>query len=394
MNLPVNVEYIINTLEKAGYEGYAVGGCVRDHLMGLEPHDYDITTSALPEKVKELFGHTVDTGIEHGTVTVMIGKTGYEVTTFRIDGKYSDSRHPESVTFTSDLEGDLSRRDFTVNAIAYSPEKGYVDMFSGVEDIKLRIIRGVGDPDKRFKEDALRMMRALRFSAQLDFSVEAETMKALRENASLIVNISSERVRDELLKLVLSKHTERLALMLDSGLMGYVLPELVPLLENVNLSFYRRLNVLSQSPALRLAYILFPLGEKKVKDILKRLKFDNKTIALTLLLVRNTNIKTDDMYCVRRIISLSGSDSMTMIEYLCAVNSEDISRVLALHNKIRANKDCCSLKELAVDGKVLAEMGIKGRAVGRALAAALDYVMRFPDRNEREKLLGFLRSIS
>ena len=200
MQLPEQVKFIISELNKNGYEGYIVGGCVRDYLMGIPPHDYDITTSALPEEVKAIFPHTVDTGIEHGTVTVIIDKIGYELTTYRIDGEYKDNRHPEQVIFTDKLAGDLSRRDFTVNAIAYNDQRGYVDMFGGMEDIKKAIIKGVGEPSKRFQEDALRMMRAIRFSAQLGFTIEPDTFKAIEKLNRNIDKVSMERVCVELKK--------------------------------------------------------------------------------------------------------------------------------------------------------------------------------------------------
>ena len=234
MQLPEQVKFIISELNKNGYEGYIVGGCVRDYLMGIPPHDYDITTSALPEEVKAIFPHTVDTGIEHGTVTVIIDKIGYELTTYRIDGEYKDNRHPEQVIFTDKLAGDLSRRDFTVNAIAYNDQRGYVDMFGGMEDIKKAIIKGVGEPSKRFQEDALRMMRALRFSAQLNFSIEENTMLALKENAQLIKNISIERIREEFFKLIISDHNERLDLLYESGMLPYFLPELKKIIDGIN----------------------------------------------------------------------------------------------------------------------------------------------------------------
>ena len=204
IQLPLPVSYIISSLNRAGFEAYIVGGCVRDYLLGKPPKDWDITTSALPEQVKAIFPHTYDTGIEHGTVTVLVDKTGYEVTTYRIDGEYKDNRHPESVVFTNKLTGDLARRDFTMNAIAYNDSEGFVDEFGGIEDLRKGLIRAVRNPSERFREDALRMMRALRFSAQLGFEIEENTRLAIRENAGLIKNISRERIRDELIKLILS----------------------------------------------------------------------------------------------------------------------------------------------------------------------------------------------
>ena len=192
--LPRKVEDIIDRIQAAGHEAYAVGGCVRDSVLGKEPDDWDITTSAKPEEIKKLFDRTIDTGIQHGTVTVMLGKEGFEVTTYRIDGKYEDSRHPKDVTFTINLKEDLRRRDFTINAMAYNPKDGLIDLYEGMQDIERGLIRCVGDAKERFTEDALRMMRAVRFSAQLGYTIEEKTKAAVRELAPSIRNISAERI--------------------------------------------------------------------------------------------------------------------------------------------------------------------------------------------------------
>ena len=206
--LPEAVKKIINVLQSAGYEAWAVGGCVRDSILHREPDDWDITTSARPEQVKVLFHRTVDTGIQHGTVTVLVDRVGYEVTTYRIDGEYEDSRHPKEVTFTASLQEDLRRRDFTINAMAYNEEAGLVDIFGGIEDISKKVIRCVGDAKERFTEDALRMMRAVRFSAQLGYDIEEATRLAICELSQTLEKISAERIRTELLKLLVSPHPE------------------------------------------------------------------------------------------------------------------------------------------------------------------------------------------
>lgn len=225
IDIPEKVEFIIKLLETAGFEAYAVGGCVRDSLLGREPKDWDITTNAFPEQVKEIFHHTIDTGIEHGTVTVMLNREGFEVTTYRIDGKYEDNRHPSEVLFTRNLADDLLRRDFTINAMAYNPEKGLVDIFNGREDLENKVIRAVGDPIKRFSEDALRIMRAVRFSSVLGFDIEEETGKAMKSLAKNLSDISAERVREELVKLVMGRHPERLLTAYEAGITKVVFPE-------------------------------------------------------------------------------------------------------------------------------------------------------------------------
>lgn len=225
LTIPEKVEFIINKLETAGFEAYAVGGCVRDSILGRKPDDWDITTSAKPEQVKALFRRTVDTGLQHGTVTVMIDKEGFEVTTYRVDGEYEDGRHPKEVTFTASLEEDLKRRDFTINAMAYNTSSGLVDMFGGLEDIKKKIIRCVGNPLERFTEDALRIMRAVRFSAQLGFEIEKETKAALSVIAPNLKNVSAERIETELVKLLVSPHPDYLRTAWETGITKEFLPE-------------------------------------------------------------------------------------------------------------------------------------------------------------------------
>ena len=210
ITLPRKVLMIINNLQLHGYEAFAVGGCVRDSILARRPEDWDITTSARPEEIKKLFRRTVDTGIEHGTVTVLIGKDSFEVTTYRVDGAYEDSRHPTEVRFTSRLEDDLQRRDFTINAMAYNDEVRLVDVFGGMRDLNHHLIRCVGDPKERFSEDALRILRAVRFSAQLNFPIEPYTAEAVKELAPTLAKISAERIQAELVKLLVSPHPERI----------------------------------------------------------------------------------------------------------------------------------------------------------------------------------------
>ena len=225
LTLPDKVSYILDTLHSAGFEGYAVGGCIRDSLLGKEPKDWDITTSATPKEVKSLFPHTVDTGISHGTVTVLLEREGFEVTTYRIDGKYEDSRHPKEVTFTPNLLEDLKRRDFTINAMAYNQKDGLVDAFDGVGDLRRGLIRCVGDAKQRFKEDALRLMRAVRFAAQLGFSIERETYAAICEMAGDLRRISVERIAAELVGLLVSDYPEKIRALYESGITSVILPE-------------------------------------------------------------------------------------------------------------------------------------------------------------------------
>ena len=231
IQLPVKVDNIIKTLEAAGYEAFAVGGCIRDSVLGRTPQDWDITTSAKPQDVKRLFSHTIDTGIQHGTVTVMLEHEGFEVTTYRIDGEYEDARHPKEVTYTVNLLEDLKRRDFTINAMAYNESRGLVDAFDGMGDLQKKVIRCVGNPKERFTEDALRMLRALRFAAQLGFEVEEQTFAAIRELAQTIEKISAERIQTELVKLLTSDHPELIREVYTSGISDVILPEFSVLMQ-------------------------------------------------------------------------------------------------------------------------------------------------------------------
>ena len=231
IHLPEDVKAILHTLQEAGYEAYAVGGCIRDSLLGRRPDDWDITTSAKPQETKALFGKTIDTGIQHGTVTVMRHGRGYEVTTYRVDGEYEDGRHPKEVTFTASLKEDLRRRDFTVNAMAYNEEDGLVDLFGGRQDLEQKIIRCVGEANERFEEDALRIMRAVRFSAQLGFSIEERTKEAIRGHAERLRQVSAERIQVELTKLVISPNPDFLRIAWETGITAVVLPEFDRLME-------------------------------------------------------------------------------------------------------------------------------------------------------------------
>lgn len=224
MQIPEAAEEIIRKLNQAGYEAYVVGGCVRDTLLGRQPEDWDITTSAKPEQVKAIFGRTIDTGIQHGTVTIMRGKAGFEVTTYRIDGEYEDGRHPKSVEFTSNLVEDLKRRDFTINAMAYSHETGLVDVFGGMDDLQQKRIRCVGSPKDRFTEDALRILRAVRFSAQLGFEIEPGTRQAITKIAPNLVHVSKERIQVELTKLLLSDNPDYIRKVFETGISPYITP--------------------------------------------------------------------------------------------------------------------------------------------------------------------------
>lgn len=392
IEIPEIVKKILSHLASGGFEGYIVGGCVRDHLLGKVPKDWDITTDALPEQVKEIFKNaegfrTADTGIQHGTVTVIADHIGYEVTTYRIDGEYKDSRHPESVTFTSDITGDLARRDFTMNAVAYSPENGFVDPFGGMEDIKKKLIRGVGIAADRFDEDALRMMRALRFSAQLDFEIESRTYNAITKKAPLIKNISTERIRDEFVKLLMTDNPRRLWDLWECGILPLFLPKINP-----DSDMLEALERSEKNLAVRTAIVM--RGTEDTENTLRALTYDNKTAKYAAMLVKNENEpKQPTAYHMRSLISRIGTDGTDLLlAYKKALFGDETKRLYEIYDKIAENGDCCSIKQLAISGEDLIAAGVpRGKLIGEMLGRALEIVMQDPSLNTKTELKKRLR---
>lgn len=400
--LPKDVKHIIGVLMENGYEAYAVGGCVRDSILGRVPGDWDITTSALPMQVKGLFRRTVDTGIQHGTVTVMLGRNGYEVTTYRIDGKYEDSRHPESVEFTPKLEEDLKRRDFTINAMAYNDEHGIVDIFDGVGDLQRKIIRCVGNAHDRFDEDALRILRAVRFSAQLGFGIEENTARAAKELAVNLKKISSERIHTEFNKMLKSPHPDYFSVADAIGIMEIVLPE-YHVMSAEDKAF---VGALAKECACllpeRYAAMLFMSGgyseegpADTAKRVLKRLKLDNDTINTASMLLRFGMLEiTDDESRIRHIIYETGDKNILRIldfraayEKCIGNDIADVRRMYDICNMIFERGDCVSLKNLAITGRELIAMGVPaGRQMGEILNSLLMLVLDNPQLNDREQL--------
>lgn len=431
--LPNAVHTIIGTLTRAGYEAYAVGGCVRDSILCKEPKDWDITTSAKPKEVKALFSGTVDTGLKHGTVTVLLGKKGYEVTTYRIDGAYEDFRHPKEVTFTSNLIEDLKRRDFTINAMAYNPTSGLVDAFGGVKDLQKGIIRCVGDAGMRFSEDALRMMRAVRFAAELGFSIEENTKKAILAQAGDLVHVSAERIAAELVKLLVSDHPEEMRTLYETGITKIVLPEFDAMMQTGQNNPHHKYNVGEHTIAalaqvrkdriLRLTMLLHdvakPLcqtvgedgchhfyghpkrGSELAGKILRRLKFDNSTIDQVCRLIAGHDDNPDpDLKSVRRVavrIGLLAYPQIFEVKRADILAQSDFCRekkLLALKEyencywQIMQKKQCLTLKDLAVSGRDLIAIGIEpGPQLGKILSELLETVLEEPEKNTKEYLL-------
>lgn len=440
MDMPKNVDTAINLLQSAGFEAYAVGGCVRDSLLGKTPNDWDITTSAKPEDMKSVFAdfHCIDTGIKHGTVTVVIDGEPLEITTFRLDGEYEDNRHPKSVTFTSDLGADLGRRDFTVNAMAYSKKTGTVDLFGGQNDLKNKIIRCVGDPDRRFNEDALRILRALRFASALDFEIEEKTAQSLLKNRALLGNISEERIAKELLKLVCGKGAKRI-LTDFAPVLFEILPELQPMYKNSHdnphhcYDIYEHTLIAVESidpdPTLRFAMLLHDCGKPAVKkfdengvahfyghqrisaeisaQILARLKVSNKFRDEILFLVSNHDRwelyeNTEKM---PRYLSKFGLDGvLNLLKVMRAdvlaqspeyrYRLDQIADAEEIAKNLAAQKPCLSLSELQINGRTLMDIGIpQGRKLGAVLAQLLDEVIDGVTKNTQEALTTRAREI-
>lgn len=435
--IPPKVSEILDILHSHGYEAYVVGGCVRDSILARTPDDWDITTSAKPEEVKKLFRRTVDTGLQHGTVTVLLGNDGYEVTTYRLDGEYEDSRHPKEVTFTSSLEEDLKRRDFTINAMAYNQEEGLVDLFGGMRDLQGKVIRAVGEPKERFTEDALRIMRAVRFSAQLGFTIDEKTYEALAELSPNLKHISAERIQVELVKILTSKHPEYLEAAWETGITRVILPEFDAMMETAQNTPHHCYDVgrhtlvsLMAVPAdkvLRLTMLLHDVGkpvvrttdeqgqdhfkghedvgERMASEILKRLKMDNDTISKVCRLIhwhdyqpvavekgirRAVNRVGEDIFPF--LLQIQLADTMAKSDFGREKRLEQITKTQQIYEGILEANQCLSLKSLAVTGKDLIAMGMQpGKGIGQMLDFLLEKVLDEPDYNKKEYLLSLAK---
>lgn len=439
MILPEHVRTIINMLQDCGHEAYAVGGCVRDSVLGKKPADWDITTSAKPREIKAVFPRTVDTGIAHGTVTVLMDQCGYEVTTYRIDGEYEDGRHPKEVKFTSSLLEDLKRRDFTINAMAYNERDGLIDAFEGVKDLQRHQIRCVGDPGERFGEDALRMLRAVRFCAQLGFSMEEKTRQAVCELAPTIGKVSAERIAVELVKLLVSDHPQMIRQVYETGLSAVFLPELDRMMEtpqhckhhcySVGEHTIRALEWVRADKVLRLAMLFHDVakpvtrstdqrgwdhfygheetGAKMTREILRRLKFDNETIRKCALLVgaHDQRPKAEEESVRRAMVKIGAAafpdlfevkraDVMAQGFYCRKEKLQETADFEHFYRQIKAQGQCLSIRDLQINGTDLIALGMKqGTEIGNILSALLDWVLEDPGRNAREKLLKEAKSL-
>ncbi len=435
INLPSEVETILSLLENSGFEAYCVGGAVRDSVMGIAPGDWDITTSALPEETSKIFKDykTIDTGLKHGTLTAIINHKPFEITSYRIDGEYQDNRHPQNVEFTRTLSDDLARRDFTVNALAYNHTHGLVDLYDGQAHIYNSIIKTVGDPDKRFQEDGLRIMRALRFASVLGFEIEEETAQAIHRSKELLKNISAERIAVELTKLVCGKNAFRV-LMEYPDVLSVFIPEIEPA---INFTQYGKkhaydvwehichtVDTIPQDKILRLTMLLHDLGKvpthklnekgdstfknhamvggEMAKEILTRLRFDKKTITRVSFLVSyhdfepvesktelKHHLKTKTPEDIRTLLTIKKSDRGALSESYRDI-SEGTAKTLQWLKEIEDNKECCTIKDLAITGNDLLNAGFTGKKIGEALEKALDGVIEEKIPNNKSDLLTYL----
>lgn len=426
-------ESVLGRLLGAGYDAYIVGGAVRDSVMGKTAHDYDIATNALPENVKKLFKTTIDTGLEHGTVTVVENGVGYEVTTFRTETGFSDARHPDTVSFVSSVTEDLRRRDFTINAMCYRPDTGIVDCFGGLSDIAARLVRCVGIPEKRFCEDALRMLRAVRFAACLGFELESETAAATKKCAPLIKRVSAERIQSEMNKILLSDNPGIIKLMHKLGLLQYIMPELGVCFGTPQRNKYHIYDVgdhivaatcaIEKNLTLRWAALLHDIGKPNclstdsagiihfyghhresvsiARDILHRLRFDNDTSRDILLLVENHDVRIEPSPpAVKRILEKIGAQLFPQLLSLQiadnrAKNSEFFPEKLARIEEVRrvfeyviADAQPYLVSDLVVNGRDLIKIGFRaGREIGDTLKLLLGEVIISPELNKRDYLL-------
>ena len=446
MHLPTPVQDLIRRLNEAGFPAYAVGGCVRDSLLGLVPHDWDLCTAALPDEMADVFRgeHLVETGLKHGTLTVVRDHIPYEITTFRIDGEYTDHRHPDSVSFVSDISEDLARRDFTVNAMAFSPDQGLIDLFEGRQDLEKRLIRCVGEPRLRFEEDALRVLRALRFASVYDFEIEKETAAAARAMAESLKRVAGERIREELLKLLCGRGAGRI-LRQYPDILSVIIPEIAPMVgydqHNHHHSWdlwehtVRAVEGVPPEKDLRLAMLLHDTGKPRVQTetpdgewhfrghqavsaeiaegVCDTLRLDNATRDRIVLLVRyhdiplrteSGEINTDRSFLLRRLNRFGEADlrALFLIHRADRIATGYSSperedqrlreRMNAL-DQLMAEKPCFTLKDLAVNGNDLKGEGLRGKEIGAALQRLLEDVMDGRAENDREVLLDRLRNV-
>lgn len=405
ISLPPKVKYIIDKIHENNFEAYIVGGCVRDAILGIKPNDYDITTNATPKTIKNIFRgfKCIETGIEHGTISVVIDEEIYEITTYRIEGEYKDHRRPENVDFTNKLEEDLKRRDFTINAMAYNENEGLVDLFGGKRDIENKIIKTVGNPYDRFNEDGLRMIRAIRFSSKLDFQIEKDTLLAIYDNATIIKNISLERITDEFNKVMLSNKPENIIYLFKTKLLNnlHISSEED---ENKIEKLYKKISILKKIDKVlvkRLVVLDYIIENLNIdcKMFCKQLVYSKKTNKdhdIILDLIKETDINNLDKIKIKKI--LNQIDRKLFEDYLdinrvIYEDEENYEKIIDILKEIEENKECYTIKNLKVNGKDIMAQGYENKAVGQVLNYLLNQVIINPNLNKKNLLIKKIKEI-
>ncbi|MCI9258867.1 MULTISPECIES: CCA tRNA nucleotidyltransferase [Romboutsia] len=422
--IPKDVSFLIDTIYENGYEAFMVGGCVRDSVLNLIPNDYDITTNAKPKEIINIFKDykIIDTGIKHGTVSIILNNNIYEITTYRIEGEYENNRRPKTVEFTSSIEEDLRRRDFTINAMAYNKQFGIIDKFNGLEDLQNRIIKTVGNPDERFKEDGLRMIRAIRFSSKLGFNIDENTLNGIYKNSYIIKNISTERINDEFTKILLSDNPQNIILLYKTNIFKYL-----GIHCNLNRDYYKELekyiNILSYcdnnllDKLIILDYLIsneilkcidkcekykyYCENIKKV-NIINNLRYSNKVINYCndIMEYMIKDIDKIDKIVIKRYLNNIGYEKLNKVFKLKLIynvffnnkdNVEFFKRCIKQLDEIENSKECYEIKSLEIDGKILKDLGYKGKEIGEKLSFLLDQVIKDPLLNKKDILINLLK---
>lgn len=422
--IPKEVSFLIDTIYENGYEAFMVGGCVRDSILNLTPNDYDITTSATPQEIMNIFKDykIIDTGIKHGTVSIILNNNIYEITTYRIEGEYENNRRPKNVEFTSNIEEDLKRRDFTINAMAYNEQFGIVDKFNGLEDLQKRIIKTVGNPDERFEEDGLRMIRAIRFSSKLGFSIEENTLNSIYKNAYIIKNISIERINDEFTKTLVSNNPQNIILLyktkilenlgIHCNLNGYYYKELekdINILKSCDNNLLDRLIMLEYLISNKILkyidkhekYKYYCENIKKV-NIINNLRYSNKVINYCndIMEYMIKDIEKIDNIVIKRYLNNIGYEKLNKVFKLKLIynvfldnknKAEFFRQCIIKLNEIENSKECYKISDLDINGKILKDLGYKGKEIGEKLNFLLDEVIKNPLLNKKDILINLLK---
>lgn len=398
LQIPKDVEYIINKIYDNGHEAFIVGGCVRDSIIGLKPNDYDITTSAKPNEIMNIFKNEkiIETGIKHGTVTLIKNGIEYEITTYRIDGEYNDNRRPDFVEFTNDINKDLQRRDFTINAIAYNHRIGIVDTFDGIGDIHKKIIKTVGKADERFNEDGLRIIRAVRFSCKLGFDIEKDTLISIYKNINLIKNVSIERIQNEFNKILLSDGPENLYILYQAGMFDVLNFNSV----KINKNELKYIKKSKKDLIIRLSIFTYITGDsEESKNILNIFRYSNKIKKQCSIILDNLDNKiVADKVCIKLYLNKIGKENLSYLLYIKKILkkefvNEDYEEIYEMINDIERNKECYSLDKLAIDGSDLRALGYAGKDIGQKLDYLLKNVIENPKINNKIDLISIIRDV-